>query len=127
MLFRSGWDPAESLRKMAEWTNGHFDPQVFQAFVKCMGIYPVGSMVRLQSGMLGVVVEQNPQSLLTPQVKVFFSVRSQVHIRPELIDLAAQGCSDRIVGRESNDKWKFKQLDELWAGAQVPQKVGRAG
>jgi HD-GYP domain-containing protein (c-di-GMP phosphodiesterase class II) len=47
--YKSGWDPAESLRKMAEWANGHFDPNVFQAFVKSMGIYPVGSLVKLTS------------------------------------------------------------------------------
>ena len=40
--YKTGWDPAESLRKMAEWANGHFDPKVFQAFVKSMGIYRWG-------------------------------------------------------------------------------------
>ena len=49
LLYKKGWDPAESIRKMAEW-KGHFDPQVFQAFVKSVGIYPVGALVRLESG-----------------------------------------------------------------------------
>ena len=40
-------------------------------------------------------------------------------ISPELIDLSRAGCSDRIVGRESNRDWKFAHLDELWAGADV--------
>jgi HD-GYP domain-containing protein (c-di-GMP phosphodiesterase class II) len=44
--YKAGWDPAESLRKMAEWSNGHFDEAVFQAFVKSIGIYPIGSLVR---------------------------------------------------------------------------------
>jgi putative nucleotidyltransferase with HDIG domain len=73
--YKAGWDPAESLRRMAEWSNGHFDPTVFQAFVKSIGIYPIGSLVLLNCGRIGVVIEQNEKSLLHPQVKVFFSTR----------------------------------------------------
>ena len=38
--YKNGWEPAETIRKMAEWRNGHFDERVFQAFVKTIGIYP---------------------------------------------------------------------------------------
>jgi HD-GYP domain-containing protein (c-di-GMP phosphodiesterase class II) len=85
--YKAGWDPAESIKRMAEW-KGHFDPVVFQAFVKSLGIYPIGSFIRLESGKLGVVVEQGEQSLLKPKVRVFFSTRSQAYIKPETIDLA---------------------------------------
>ena len=112
--YKSGWDPAESLRKMAEWANGHFDPTVFQAFVKSLGIYPIGSLVRLKSGRLGVVVEQSAASLLKPRIKVFFSTRSNAHIWPELLDLSAPGCNDQIAGREDPAKWKFPDLNDLW-------------
>jgi HD-GYP domain-containing protein (c-di-GMP phosphodiesterase class II) len=43
--YKKGWDPAESIARMASW-KGHFDPTLFQAFVKSLGIYPVGSLVR---------------------------------------------------------------------------------
>jgi putative nucleotidyltransferase with HDIG domain len=124
--YKSGWDPAESIAHMADWAKGgQFDGAVFQAFAKSLGIYPVGSLVRLQSGRLGVVVEQHADALLTPVVKVFFSTASQLHISPEILDLARPGCTERIIARESNRQWKFKHLDELWAGADVLQKVGR--
>jgi putative nucleotidyltransferase with HDIG domain len=70
--YKAGWDPSESIRRMAEWTKGHFDPLVFQAFVKSLGIYPIGSLVQLKSGRIGVVIEQAEKSLLTPCIKVFF-------------------------------------------------------
>lgn len=117
--YKQGWDPAESIGRMAEWRRGHFDEAVFQAFVKSLGIYPTGSLVRMKSGRLAVVVEQNAASLTAPMVKVFFSTRSQMHITPELIDLSRSGCADRITGRESNRDWKFTHLDELWAGPEV--------
>lgn len=117
--YKSGWDPAESLRKMAEWANGHFDPRVFQAFVKCMGIYPVGSLVRLSSGRIGVVVEQTAKSLTTPCVKVFFSTQSNMRILPQVIDLSRVGSTEKIAGREDPGKWHFPDLNELWLG--LPQ------
>jgi putative nucleotidyltransferase with HDIG domain len=113
--YKAGWDPAESLRKMAEWANGHFDPTVFQAFVKSLGIYPIGSLVRLGSGRLGIVVDQSPKSLLTPRIKVFFSTRSLARIPPELIDLSAPGCTEKIASREDPANWNFPDLDELWS------------
>ena len=113
---KAGWDPAESLRKMAEWASGHFDGKVFQAFVKSLGIYPIGSLVRLSSGRLGVVVEQTAKSLTTPCVKVFYSTKSQMRILPEVVDLSRPGTTEKIVSREEPAKWKFADLDELWSG-----------
>ena len=114
--YKAGWDPAESLRRMAEWTRDHLDQRLYQAFVKSQGIYPVGSLVRLTSGRLGVVTEQSPGTLLTPRVKVFYSTKSDMRIPPELIDLSAPGCREQIAGREDPARWQFPDLNELWSG-----------
>jgi len=115
--YKCGWDPAESLARMAAWTRlGQFDPVLFHAFVECMGIYPIGSLVRLRSGRLGVVVDQNPGAATAPRVRVFFSTRSGLSVPTETIDLASPRCRDGITGRESNAKWNFPFLDELATG-----------
>jgi HD-GYP domain-containing protein (c-di-GMP phosphodiesterase class II) len=114
--YKAGWDPAESVARMASW-KGHLDPVTFQAFVKSLGIYPTGSLVKLQSGRLAVVVEQNPKELIAPTVKIFFSTRSQMPMAPQLLDLSRS--NDRIVGRENPAIWGFKHLNELWAGDAV--------
>lgn len=108
--YKNGWEPAEALHKMAEWRNGHFDERIFYAFVKTVGIYPSGTLVRLKSGRLAIVMEQSEKGLLTPHVKAFFSTKSNEPIMPELIDLAKS--SDSIANVEAAEKWGFdlKQL-----------------
>lgn len=119
--YKQGWCPAESLKKMSEWSKGHFDPAVFQAFVKSIGIYPVGTLVRLQSGRLGVVVEQQTgKSLMLPKVRVFFSTKSSAYITPVLLDLAGPGLQDKIVSREDASKWGLKDIDRFWLGDAAP-------
>jgi HD-GYP domain-containing protein (c-di-GMP phosphodiesterase class II) len=51
--YHKGMPAAEALRKMWEWSSAHFDQKLLQAFMRCVGIYPVGSLVRLESGRLG--------------------------------------------------------------------------
>ena len=106
--YHKGMPAAEALRKMWEWSSAHFDQKLLQAFMRCVGIYPVGSLVRLESGRLGVVVEQNESNLLTPRVRVFFSTRSNAYIKPELVHLGRKlghGGGDAILSAEAPDKW----------------------
>ncbi|MFZ6658673.1 HD-GYP domain-containing protein [Undibacterium sp. TJN19] len=115
--YKQGWCPAESLRKMAEWSKGHFDEKIFQAFVKSIGIFPVGTLVRLESGKLAVVVEQQiGKSLLLPKVRAFFSAKSMSYINPELLDLSRPGMNDKITTREDAAKWGLKDIDRYWLG-----------
>lgn len=119
--YKNGWDPSESLRRMAEWSKDHFDARIFQAFVKTMGIYPVGSLVRLTSGRLAVVTEQSSEALLAPRVRVFYSTKSQLRIPPEPLDLSRPGCTEKIIAREDPAQWNFPDLNELTNGlAQQP-------
>ncbi|MFZ5521794.1 MAG: HD-GYP domain-containing protein [Pseudomonadota bacterium] len=123
--YKAGWDPAESIQRMAQWAReGHFDEVVFQAFVKSIGIYPTGSLVKLESGRLAVVVEQNAGSLLEPLVRVFWSTRSNEPIPRQFVDLSVAGAKDRIVSREKPADWGFKNLDELWGGEEAKARLG---
>ncbi|MEW5905083.1 MAG: HD-GYP domain-containing protein [Pseudomonadota bacterium] len=111
--YKNGWEPAETIRKMAEWRNGHFDERVFQAFVKTIGIYPSGTLVRLKSGRLAIVMEQTEKSLLTPIVKVFFSTKSNEPLMPEMLDLSRS--QETIVSAEDPAQWGFdlKQISGI--------------
>jgi HD-GYP domain-containing protein (c-di-GMP phosphodiesterase class II) len=102
--------PADAVRKLFEWSKFHFDPELVQAFVRSVGIYPVGTLVRLESGRLGVVVEQRESSLLTPVVRVVFDARRQHYVTPVDVDLSKHlgaGGADKIVSHESAEAWKI--------------------
>jgi putative nucleotidyltransferase with HDIG domain len=111
--YKQAWDPAGTIREMAKW-EGHFDKQLFNAFVKMVGIYPVGSLVRLTTQRLAVVIEPGLTSLVKPKVKVFFSLRSKAPIQIQVVDLALPSCKETIDGPEDPAKWNFKHLEQLW-------------
>ena len=103
--YRKAFSPADAIRKMTEMQNTHFDQVVFYAFVKTVGIYPTGTLVKLKSGRLAVVTDQSPKSLLTPFVKVFFSTKTNEPIFPALVDLSK--VPDPIASVENPAKWKL--------------------
>lgn len=111
--YKEPWDPAMAMHQMAQW-QGHFDTSIFNAFVKSVGIYPVGSLVRLASNRLAVVTEPGKHSLLSPIVRVFHSLTSQQDIHVETVDLGAPSCRDSIVARMDPAVMAGRNLNAYW-------------
>jgi len=112
-VYHKGLPAAAALRKIYEWSKHHFNPKLVQEFMRCVGIYPVGTLVMLESGRLGVVVEPHESNLLAPKVNVFFNTKNNVYIKPETIDLSRGlgfGGGDKIVGHESPSKWQVDPM-----------------
>jgi hypothetical protein len=107
-VYRKGMSPAAAVQKLFEWSKFHFDPEMMQLFLKSVGIYPIGSLVTLESGRMGVVVEQSNSHLLTPVVRVMYDGKRQHYLAPEDVDLSrplGSGGGDRIVGYELPEKF----------------------
>ena len=124
--YKAGWDPAESIARMASW-KGQFDDDVFRGFVRSLGIYPNGALVRLQSRRLALVIEQHPSALTEPVVKAFYDADRELPIKPVLIDLSSTGPGsgpDCIVDREPPGRWNFPQLNALWLGKELVKAKG---
>jgi HD-GYP domain-containing protein (c-di-GMP phosphodiesterase class II) len=106
-VYCKGMSPALAVQKLFEWSKFHFDPEMMQLFLKSIGIYPVGSLVKLESGRLAVVIAQSDSHLLSPQVRVMYDAKRQHYITPEVIDLSrpvGAGGADQIVGYELAEK-----------------------
>jgi HD-GYP domain-containing protein (c-di-GMP phosphodiesterase class II) len=114
--YHKGMSAAEALRKIYEWSKFHFNPGYVQEFMRCVGIYPVGTMVMLESGRLGVVIEPHETNLLAPKVNVFFNSKKDVYIKPETVDLSRAlgfGGGDKILRHESPAKWNVDPMKFL--------------
>lgn len=105
-VYHKGMGPALAMQRLFEWSKFHFDPDLVQAFIRSVGIYPVGTLVRLDSGRLGIVIEQREGQLLQPVVRIVFDTRHGHFLPPEDLDLAAaRAGGERIAGHEPADKW----------------------
>src|SRR5450830_2144599 len=115
--YKPGWEPGHSIKRMAN-NQGHFDETILEAFIKSVGIFPTGSCVLMQSGKVGIVIDQHPGSLLTPKVKVFFSA-STISTNPnEIIDLATTRSGDKITSYADPGKLpNLPNLETIWASS----------
>ena len=104
-VYHKGMPPTEALGKLLEWSKFHFDPEMVRKFIKAVGIYPTGSLVRLESGRLGVVLEQHPEKLMHPVVKIFYHATQRHYLPPEVVDLAHPLGRDKVIGHESFEAW----------------------
>lgn len=114
-VYHKGMAPTEALGKLLEWSKFHFDPELVRKFIKAVGIYPTGSLVRLESGRLGIVLEQHPDKLMQPVVKVIYHADHKHYLEPETVDLAQPGSQDRVTGHESYEAWNIDPKKWLMA------------
>jgi len=108
--YHKGMEPTVAIRKMFEWSKFHFNPKLLRTFIRIVGIYPVGTLVMLESGKIGVVIEQSETDMTRPLVRIIFDAKKNYFIAPKNIDLAkplGQGGGDRIVNYESSAKWNI--------------------
>lgn len=103
-VYHKGLSPAVSVRKIFEWRkNNFFNESLVDQFIKFMGIYPVGSLVKLEGSLLGVVIESNQ---MTPIIMLIYDYRRNRPVNPRKLDLSqGMGLNNRIVGIEAPSKW----------------------
>ncbi len=101
-VYHKGKEPSEVLKRLLEWSGSHLDGDLVQHFIRILGIYPVGSLVRLSGGRLAVVVEQG-EDLLRPTVRVVFDASRKLHLQPR--DLHLAHATEQIVDYEEPLAW----------------------
>lgn len=104
-VYRKGQEPTLVMKRLLEWSGSHLDHELVQRFIRTLGIYPVGSLVRLGSGRLAVVVEQG-ENLLKPTVRIVFDTARKVKLQPRDLDLS-RSPAEEIQDYEDPSIWKL--------------------
>ncbi len=86
-VYHTGMPSHAAMQKIYEWGKADFYPLYVQKFIQCLGIYPVGSTVRLDTGEAGVVCQQNHAQLLRPWVRLLLGPGDQPLPSPVDVDL----------------------------------------
>ena len=106
-VYHKGLTPTQGLKKLVEWSGDHLDPVLVKQFIRCIGLYPVGSLVLLESGRLGAVVEANEHDQRLPVVRVMYHTKFRMPITVETIDLAHPGTQDRILRSVDPEEYRI--------------------
>jgi HD-GYP domain-containing protein (c-di-GMP phosphodiesterase class II) len=93
--FQKKSSPAAALKLISDTRYG-YDQKLALKFIRCMGVYPIGSLVILSNQRIGMVIKHNSKSALTPTVKVFYSISSNEYIEQTDIDLSSPSCKLKI-------------------------------
>lgn len=111
--YRAAMAPSHALRQLYDEGGTQYDPGLVAAFIKTVGIYPVGTLVLLESGHLAVVEQLHPDNMLTPIVRVIYHTgRRQYVTEPVEVDLARKigNHYGLIVRAESYETWGISPL-----------------
>ena len=124
--YKDAWSPSEALTRMLSW-EGHFDPALLDIFVRSIGIYPLGGLVRLHSGRLAVVMAADAASPTAPQVRAFYDITGAHFIEPVDLSTANRAGGDPIVSGERGTHWFRDAWPQVLACVQSGRRIPRHG
>jgi len=84
-----GEEPISALRYLLA-NKQLFDSELVQRFIKCLGVHPVGSIVKLNNERLALVMEGNQDNPIKPKVKIFYNAKHKHHITAKDVHLSEE-------------------------------------
>lgn len=93
-VYHKGLTPSSGFKRLLEWAGPHLDTQYVHGFIKAMGIYPIGSLVELDNGLLAIVQEETDISM-KPVVRTLYDTKRRDYCTQRRIDLS--GPNDRAI------------------------------
>lgn len=88
-VYHDGMTPHDAMQRLYEWMPDNFDKNLIQQFIRILGIYPIGSVVELKTGHIGLVVKLNEAHRLKPVVMLIMNRQREYYPRRKLVNLAS--------------------------------------
>ncbi|WP_415636535.1 HD-GYP domain-containing protein [Pseudoalteromonas distincta] len=107
-VYKAGMEPIRAFKILKDGCPDSFDSVLLTKFIQCIGIHPVGTLVKLSSQKVGLVTESNPSKPLKPVVKTFYSAKHSRYTQIQNIDLSSKKTLDTL---ESAIKPKEYNID----------------
>jgi HD-GYP domain-containing protein (c-di-GMP phosphodiesterase class II) len=82
--------PSNALSKLYDWRDTLFDGSLVQQMIQCIGIYPVGAAVEMNSGEIGIVIAQNLVRRLQPRVMLVLDAKGNPIKPQKILDLVKE-------------------------------------
>jgi len=92
--YHKGMTSYDALSKMYQWRTSAFHPGLVEQFIQCMGVYPIGSLVELSTGAVGVVATVNRERRLKPRVVLVLNPEKQKYDTVKVVDLMQEAINN---------------------------------
>ncbi|GIU26742.1 HD family phosphohydrolase [Shewanella colwelliana] len=86
--YKEAMSPAAAFKILLSLTPFHLDEKLVYEFIRCIGVYPVGSLVQLSDGRIGIVWDAKDRDALHPILKCFYSIKHKRYTEVAMIDLS---------------------------------------
>ena len=87
-LHAAAISPHDAVKKLYNWSGSDFQPELIEQFIQVVGVYPVGTLVELSDGRIGVVVSHNKARRLRPRVMILLNKNKQFYSQFKTINLS---------------------------------------
>lgn len=85
--YKEAMSPAAAFKILLSLTPFHLDEKLVYEFIRCIGVYPVGSLVQLSDGRIGIVWDAKGRDALHPILKCFYSIKHKRYTEVVMVDL----------------------------------------
>jgi len=112
-VYKEGCTTTHAFKILRESSGTGYDNDLVMAFIRAIGVFPVGTLVRLKSQRLGIVIQSGRTDPLRPTVKVFYHSRLRQQLPVNDVDLAAPRCDDEIEAAVKPEQFKIDLMGFL--------------